>query len=210
VIRKEIVLLVLAMSWSTVTVVEGDIITDNLAENPGGSWLADNLQWVATTFTSDNQSYQLDMITAVLDSRQNLDGTLFAAIFDLDTFDLPGSNLIDLSIGSVGTTASNVDLTPVSPFLIEANTTYFLVFGSFTGNDWVNTNATNSTNQLGPGSIGDGLWATNSITGAWEQEPGFSLFMSVQGTAIPEPGGCTLLSLGVCGLIALWRRKNYR
>lgn len=173
-------------------VADADLITGNLSENVNGSSLAFDVHWVATTFTTDNQSYELDQITTVLDTHQNTGGTLFAAIFDLDGFNQPGSSLVELTIGPVGAAPSPVAMTPVSPFTLEANTTYFLVFGANSGSDFVNTSITDSTNQSGPGSIGDQFWETDTINGSWISTNNSALLMQIEGTVVPEPSSMML------------------
>ena len=189
-----------------VGVSRGDVITGNLSENHNGSSLAFDVHWVATTFSTDNQAYQLDKISAFLDTHQNSGGTLFAAVFDVDGFGQPGASLVELSIGPVSATPSEVEMTPVTPFTLDANATYFLVFGATAGSDFVNTNLTDSTNEVGPGSIGNEFWETDTINGTWGTTSGFALFMRVEGSAVPEPN--TLLMLVLVSIFVRTRRNK--
>ena len=126
---------------------------------------------------------------------------------DSDSAGLPGAVLMSWSLsGGLPSFVSNSacctaieTVTPSSPLVLTAGTQYWLVATaglSDTSDDWVvggNFGAPVASTQVSGGPL-------VRIT---DQQGGFDVLGTPQGTAVPEPGMTVLTGLGLCSLFAV-------
>lgn len=175
-------------------------VVSNLQEPPTSSTVFFNSTWLASSFTTDNQSYNLNSATLALDAPIGPAGVTIQVY--ADAAGLPGS-----SLGSLGTQSisSSGDKTFTSSGLsLSPNTSYWLVASADNLAVWFGTT---STAQTGSWSIGDVGQTSNDSGTTWPTSSVVGRF-SIDATAVPEPGTVALSALLLGGLAARRRRKS--
>lgn len=187
----------------------GALIVSNFAEPTLGSTGVGFLER-GTSFTTGTSAGTLDSITIRVEEQAEL--IVFNASIWSNVAGLPGSQLFSLGTASPTTGGTgnyvSIQFNPSSPVNLDANTEYFAVFVADNGDALVA--ATASPNQTSP----SGWLIGNSVVenaAPWTvYENNFSLQMSIDFTAVPEPAETAgVLAAGLVGL-AVWRRRARR
>lgn len=184
--------------FTTISPAQAEIITDNTGE-PSDAGVLSSGSWAAQSFTTDATVYELSRISIQATSGLNLTLSLYD-----NNAGVPGS-LIHTLTGptNFGFPEQLRIYTPTSVVLLNASTTYFVVAKASGGLiDW---RLTPSTAQTGPGSIGDGPFASANSGASWAGPFGMPVKLRVEGTPVPEPS--SLLCLGLVGVGLLSDRR---
>lgn len=191
----------LALPFATVDSAHAIILTENLSQNNIDGWAIDNSQMIGSSFTTDNNSYTLNFVTArlqefaeapiTIDLYSNNSGAPGTVIDGLTTTD-------DIASGSY----NNYDFTPSSSVSLDPNTTYWLIGSSSSGGyAWSHTD---SINQTGLGTIGDGTAYSDdggsSFTTDNEDPVQFAVDADVASAAVPFEFSPTMGILLIGGL----------
>lgn len=188
-------------------------------------------QWNAAQFTLSSTSYWLDSV--VLNASNGGDGVggLSVEIYDASgTASNAGSSLATLATtDSVGNSFANITFTAAAPFMLAANTTYWMVAkGTLDGTSGTNNTRlrTNANAYLGDADIlantnltqrfcadGTGGCFDDPIT--WLTSPGSpggfnEMAYAVHGTAVPEPASMAIMGLAVTCLVGARARRRQR
>ncbi len=166
----------------------------------------------AVTFTTGATATQLDSVTLDMQVAGVTGGGFGVSIYGYSVTG-PSGLLASLSGSSNPATAGAYTYTDGSSLTLAANTTYFVVASvPQTSPDksyaWSNTEETTETSSSG-WSIGNRSWYRENGGSSWTQlDFDATGQMSIQASAIPEPG--VMLPLPVLlasGLLLRWRRK---
>jgi len=164
----------------------------------------------AVGFTTDGSSYDLDSVTMHL--RVNAAGGTFSLGLYGDSSGPVGPELVAFTVPTLDTTgAAEYTFTPDAPFVLGANTTYWLVAYSL---------VTGSANQIQWAQAGPAVTPTGVATyvgarfdtpavvpptGSIAGSPNFAI--NATATGVPEPSTVTLLGAGAAFVLFLRRRK---
>ncbi len=172
--------------------------------------------WASSSFTTDNQAYDLDTVRLNMDSALNTDGFFTVYLYSHDTADggKPGSLISNGTL--TGTTNPSGDqgynYTPSSAVTLSSNTTYWVVAAvSNSGGGIYKWDYTVSTSETGNGfgswSIGDVLRTSSDQGSSWNAAVSNIGQFSIAADPIPEPAATACLT-GIAVLaIALLRRR---
>jgi len=177
---------------------------------------------VANDFTTGNSAMSLDGIRVNFAGGSDPSGIGFKAALFSDQGLLapsggPQSFLVDLT-GPSPVSGGLISYTPLSPYVLAANTRYWAVFSALypSSNDelFPITNTLNPTEAGAPGwSIGDHtalLTLTNGTpnSGVWNYNAtGAGMMMEVSASSVPEPSKVIFLACGL-GAMLMGRRRR--
>jgi hypothetical protein len=162
----------------------------NFGQTSSGSTSFNNNDWIATSFTTDNQTYTLNSVTLSLNvpiGPETITPMIFA-----DGSGAPTG----LSLETFSSTISSGIQTFLSTGLALAPNTTYWVATQATGTGVAGWFSTSSPNQIGNWTIGDGgrrsldggsTWGTASPVG----------FLTIDATPVPEPATAQLALLGL-------------
>jgi hypothetical protein len=197
-------------------------VVNNLSQPVGGFETSfhdadvGTFEWYAQSFSTGEIAYHLDSITAPLGNATGGAGLQIVAQLRLGAGSVPAATGVPLVFSSPLSTTGmeNVVLTPSTPITLDANQTYWLVFGAnaapgatgVVGYDW---NFAQSPLWTGEGTLGG--WSVYDETSlGWTSPEGTApQMLGVLATAIPEPQSIYLLVMGL-GLVAGVRRQANR
>jgi hypothetical protein len=170
-------------------------------------------EWYAQSFSTGANAYHLDSIIAPLGNATGGAGLNVVAELRLGAGSVPANTGTPLVFSSpLSTTViENVTLTPSTPVTLEANQTYWLVFGAnaapsateAVGYDW---NFARSALWTGDGTLGGWSLYDETSLGWSAVEVNAPQMLGVMATVIPEPQSFYLLLMGL-GLVVGLRRQ---
>jgi hypothetical protein len=193
-----------------------DIVVNNLDQSVAGFETSFHdpssgaFEWYAQSFSTGAKAYTLDSISAPLGNAIGGAGLQVVAELRLGAGSVPADTGIPLHFSSPlsGTGIGIVTFNPNTPTTLEANQTYWLVFGAnsepgnteVVGYDW---NFAKSGLWTGEGTLGG--WSVYDETSQGWSTPEISApqMLQVLAIAIPEPQTwySFLLSLGLVGYL---------
>ena len=200
----------------------GDVVVNNLNQTVAGfetSFRDPNsgvFEWYAQAFSTGANAYALDSISAPLGNAIGGAGLQVVAELRLAAGSVPADTGVPLHFSSPlsSTGIGIVTFTPNTPTTLEANQTYWLVFGAnsepsnteVVGYDW---NFARSGLWTGEGTLGG--WSVYDETSQGWSVAEFSApqMMQVLATAIPEPQTVYSFLMGL-GLVGYLIRKTHR
>ena len=182
-------------------------------------------RWYATSFTTASQPARVDSMTAVI---RLYDGSTMTGFDEfISIYSNSVSNSPDTTGTAIGTFQDNPSQVPISSFAftpdgtinLEADTTYWMVFGLNVddpadpnlGNylfehNWRQANA-NDEGDAG-WSIGDRVWRSTDQGSSWQNAWAGASAFRIDGTIIPEPSEYAF-AIGI-GLIAFATFRRIR
>ncbi|MDB9414184.1 choice-of-anchor R domain-containing protein [Microcystis aeruginosa] len=210
--------LALLLSLSLGQQASAATLVENLSQPPDMGFQVKNNQWLSSSFQTGNASYDYTLNSVTLRFGQFTPGSLFVKLYS-NLAGNPGSEITSFNVPSIGGT-NTYDFTLTNPYLLTANTTYWLVAGISSGSGEYFWGKTNSTAEIGlPGwSIGNLAFFSDGVNNVWNAFPALEPFQfSVNGTEnpphtnIPEPGSViALLGLGGLGLASRLKKLSTR
>ncbi len=189
------------------------VLVSNLAEttnsvNTVGSVGGTNQFQYAVPFTTgaNGAGYSLANVTLDLADANGTPSNFQVELFSSGGGD-PNASLLVLAGNSNPATAGQYSYG--GTFSLAPNTSYFVVasagaVGGVNNYRWNNTSSTNESSPDG-WTIGTGYFRNTGTGGSWTATD-FPLKISVDASAIPEPGSAALLLLAAGGLAAARRR----
>ena len=189
-------------------------------------------QWNAAQFTTGATAYSLDSVILRAQHGGNASTGLAVEIYDDSNTGLAGTAGASLAAlttsDTLGAGLADMTFTAASPFVLGANTTYWVVAKGTLGLGLGN-NVRVATNTNAYSGAADVLAASTDLTqyfcadgtGGCQMDPvdwlvspgspgGFNeMAFAVNGTAVPEPGTVMLMGTGMLGLIG-WRMRKQR
>jgi hypothetical protein len=194
---------------------------------PDGGTVSSNT-WGGSSFTTGSGSYGYTLNSVTLRFAQITSATppnnLFVRLYN-DNSGNPGSEITSFTFtnpGSITTTTANNIFTLTTPQTLAANTTFWLVAGSGSGQYvWALTDSVNQTGEPGWSIGNNSALFSGNRGGSWNTFTGAKAFQfSVNGTVntppppptnIPEPGSVVaLLGLGGLGLASRLKKLSTR
>jgi hypothetical protein len=167
-----------------------DTLTDNLANASAGTEAAIGADWITASFGTGATAYDLNSVTLLL-------ATPTPGLVELDIYSdgglQPGS-LVGSLTATDAITGSLSDITfTTNDITLSANSTYWAVLKAASGEyDWSWT-----ADDSGAGIGFQDQWGESSDAGVtWFTYSGFPTQLSVEATAVPEPGAGALLLTG--------------
>lgn len=172
-----------------------DVLISNLSEpirsatpvgnNPNPTPLPNNLpwNWAAQSFTTDNAEYDLVSVEAVLGEGSVDPPPVVVAELHAEENGAIGAFIVTLVAPDVSGPASARTLVPLTPVILAANTTYFLVLGSQAPGDGTFEWSYAGTNDTtGSGALSS--YADSQDSGAnWNYGVKFPYFLQVNVTS---------------------------
>jgi hypothetical protein len=173
--------------------------------------------WAAQSFQTDNASYTLSNIQALVGGGQNLP-VVIAQLRRADAMgqiDQSPSGLLDTLIPpDVSGSQSVRTFTPTGTVALDPNTVYWFILGEVGPGSYLWTYE-NTAAPIGPGSIPNPDFADSQDSGTtWNYNPGFNDPYEFQvnvnsSSVVPEPSSVALAGIGlfVAG-VARWARRR--
>jgi hypothetical protein len=179
-----------------------DVVTENLGQPNQALSVFDSTAWIAQSFTTDATAYTLSSISVQV---VGFGGGFTLSLYD-DNAGNPGV-LIDTLVGSSSPNELTTYL-PSTTVALSPSTTYYAVAKSSSGTyEW---RLTGSTNQTGPGMIGDTAIFTVDSGSTWFPQPpipmiapSFVAKLSVEATVVAVPEASAALCLGAIAALAV-------
>jgi hypothetical protein len=160
-------------------------------------------QKVGVCFTTDASTYNLDSVILNLNLSSGDSSDLSVRLCD-DSSSLPGARLGTLTNPSSIGAQDNYTFTATG-LTLSPNTTYWIVAVPLAEMDvdWADTSS--NWGWACAGTVSGGQWAPWE---AGQSSYGSTPSLVVNATAIPEPSTCSLLALGIVGLLGGLRLRR--
>ena len=167
---------------------------------PDGGTVSSNI-WGGSSFTTGSGSYGYTLNSVTLRFAQITSATppnnLFVRLYN-DNSGNPGSEITSFTFtnsGSITTTTANNIFTLSTPQILSANTTFWLVVGSGSGQYvWALTNSVNETGEPGWSIGNNSAFFSPNGGGSWTPYPNNSFQFSVNGQSYSPVAGDSYFS----------------
>jgi hypothetical protein len=216
--KRIIIMFAVALVAPQMVQAQGTVYVSNLDQPSAGSIAVGSDSWVAGNFRTGTNSagYVLNSVQLAMTDASGNPGGFTVMIYGSDNNpigEMPGSSLGTLNGSANPSTADIYTYTPASSLTLSPGTFYYIVLtaGTSVANgayEWSYDDAY-SYNLIDRWGGGIAFHSNNGSLNSWRVSGGSSYHFplyAINGTAVPEPGVCSLFALG--GLGFLWHRRK--